>query len=310
MPEDKPKEDTIARAGEIFLILLLIVSFFNFLAPKITNIFEISPDGNYPKLSLGDHSISLPPQNLSDEKSLLGAAISDRVNLSELFSKVKPSSFNDFRNRAIFQAMKGLYDDNIPVTLTNLTARLAQANELSNVGGVPYLEDLITYADNDASALGRFFGKAGNIFRTIMLWIALLSIAGIIFVLIRFSYLQKSVLKTYVNLAPMDSINRIDERWGKIVTLAESQNLSDRKVAVMEADIMLDEMVTHMGYAGETVGEKLQSVEKSDFTTLDEAWRAHKIRNKVAHEGSPISRREAKEAILLYEKVFKEFEYL
>ena len=80
----------------------------------------------------------------------------------------------------------------------------------------------------------------------------------------------------------------------------------------MEADILLDELLDAMKYRGESIGEKLKKIELSDFTTLDLAWEAHRIRNQVAHEGSEflLSDREARRVIKLYEEVFKEFQYI
>ena len=80
----------------------------------------------------------------------------------------------------------------------------------------------------------------------------------------------------------------------------------------MEADIILGEMLEKMGYVkGETIGDKLKTIEKSDFTSLDQAWEAHKIRNMIAHEGTDyiLTEREAKRVVGLYEQVFKEFRY-
>ena len=81
----------------------------------------------------------------------------------------------------------------------------------------------------------------------------------------------------------------------------------------MEADIILEEMLEKMGYVkGETIGDKLKTIEKSDFTSLDQAWEAHKIRNMIAHEGTDyiLTEREAKRVVGLYEQVFKEFRYI
>jgi hypothetical protein len=85
--------------------------------------------------------------------------------------------------------------------------------------------------------------------------------------------------------------------------------MSDWKFAIIEADIMLDEMLTTMGYKGDTVGEKLKQVERSDFSTVEKAWEAHKVRNQIAHEGSAfsITKPEAVRVIELYKDVFEEF---
>ncbi len=101
-------------------------------------------------------------------------------------------------------------------------------------------------------------------------------------------------------------------RWERITGHLESEKESDWRLAVLEADIMLDEFVTHLGYQGDSLGEKLKRIEKSDFTTLDSAWEAHAVRNRIAHEGAAfaLTEREAKRVIKLYEEVFREFKYI
>lgn len=106
--------------------------------------------------------------------------------------------------------------------------------------------------------------------------------------------------------------NPTNERWAQIKRHIDSTNENDWKLAILEADIILGEMLSKIGYSQENIGEKLKAVEKSDFNTIDKAWEAHKFRNSIAHEGSnfTITQREAKKVISLFEDVFKEFEYL
>ena len=75
---------------------------------------------------------------------------------------------------------------------------------------------------------------------------------------------------------------------------------------------MLDEMLQRMGYRGESVGDKLKTIEESDFTSINEAWEAHKVRNQIAHRGSDflITQREARRVADLYKRVFEEFRYI
>jgi hypothetical protein len=103
--------------------------------------------------------------------------------------------------------------------------------------------------------------------------------------------------------------NQKTTQWEKIVKLSESQNQSDWRLSIIEADILLDELLEKLQLPGETMGEKLKAVEKSDFTTIESAWEAHKARNMIAHEGSDflINQREIRRIISLYEAVFKEF---
>ena len=103
-----------------------------------------------------------------------------------------------------------------------------------------------------------------------------------------------------------------NEKWERVQTHIASKNPSDWRLAILECDIILQEMVEVMGYRGENLGEKLKNVERSDFTTIDQAWEAHKVRNLIAHEGSDflLSEHEAKRVIGLYRQVFEEFKYI
>lgn len=97
--------------------------------------------------------------------------------------------------------------------------------------------------------------------------------------------------------------------WDKIETLMASANPSDWKLAIIEADKILDDITKAMQYPGESLGERLKSVEPSDFTTIQEAWEAHKVRNQIAHEpGFVLTDRVARQTIARYKAVFEEFE--
>lgn len=101
-------------------------------------------------------------------------------------------------------------------------------------------------------------------------------------------------------------------KWPRVVAHVHSDRESDWRLAILEADIMLDEMLEGMGYRGETLADKLKAIEPSDFLTLDKAWEAHKIRNTIAHEGSDfmLTQREAKRVIGLFADVFKESRFI
>lgn len=103
-----------------------------------------------------------------------------------------------------------------------------------------------------------------------------------------------------------------DPRWAEIVRHMDSHTQSDWRMAVLEADILLGDMLTQMGYQGASIGEMLKQVDKTNFVTLDDAWKAHRIRNIIAHEGSSyeLAREEAERVIRLYERVFTEFYFI
>lgn len=100
----------------------------------------------------------------------------------------------------------------------------------------------------------------------------------------------------------------VNERWERIVTLAASGNQGDWRRAILEADIMLGDVLAEHGYEGAGVGEQLKMANPIQMTTLDLAWKAHKIRNDIAHGGESyvLSERDAQTAIDYYKRVFEE----
>ena len=103
-----------------------------------------------------------------------------------------------------------------------------------------------------------------------------------------------------------------NERWKKVLDYLFSINENDWKLAVIEADSMLFDLFTQLGFKGDNLGDKLKEANQANFKNLNFAWEAHNIRNKIAHEGSSfeLSLHEAKRVIALYEQIFQEFGYI
>ena len=99
--------------------------------------------------------------------------------------------------------------------------------------------------------------------------------------------------------------NRLDD----VLTHSESNNPNDWKLAIIEADIILDEILKQQGYAGSSLGERLKSIAPSQLESLQDAWEAHKVRNSIAHQGADfiLTQRLAQETITKYQRVFTEF---
>jgi hypothetical protein len=103
-----------------------------------------------------------------------------------------------------------------------------------------------------------------------------------------------------------------NKRWEHVEQLMKTNSQDSWRQAIIEADIILDEMLRRMSYDGLTIGDMLKTVDPADFATLQKAWEAHKFRNEIAHTGSQfkISREEAERVTELYKSVFDEFYYI
>ncbi len=156
----------------------------------------------------------------------------------------------------------------------------------------------------------------GSLYGTVAVFLGILTV--LVAIVAAYAYIrtkeledaQQKELKNFTPTAPVATGR--NERWERIETLITTENENDWRQAIIEADIILDEMVARMNYKGADLAERLKNVEPSDFTSLQDAWEAHKVRNRIAHDGSAfsLSKHEAKRVIDLYENVFKEFKYI
>lgn len=107
-------------------------------------------------------------------------------------------------------------------------------------------------------------------------------------------------------------VSRTEMRWNRIMEQIHSDSEQSWRLAILECDIMLNELLDVLGHRGETMGDKMRGVERGDFNTIDLAWEAHRARNKIAHEGTNLllNSREARRIIGLYEQVFREFRFI
>jgi hypothetical protein len=98
---------------------------------------------------------------------------------------------------------------------------------------------------------------------------------------------------------PAEQEKELNEKWVKVQEHINSSNPNDWRMAIIESDIILGEVLTKAGFRGDNIGDQLKSVAKGDMKTLDSAWEAHKVRNQIAHGGSDyqLNEREVKIAI-------------
>jgi FlaA1/EpsC-like NDP-sugar epimerase len=176
--------------------------------------------------------------------------------------------------------------------------------------------DAIMYVQT-ASAPGVYetFVRFWSFYTAISLFVSLLLAMVIIYCIIRIEQIRKHErMKVEATAHPVAArdISRTQLRWNRIVEEASSDNEQNWRLAILEADIMLNELLDSLGYKGETMADKMRQVERGDFNTIDIAWEAHRARNAIAHQGlsSPLSPREARRIVGLYERVFREFKFI
>ena len=93
---------------------------------------------------------------------------------------------------------------------------------------------------------------------------------------------SSAVLET---LSPKDEVK---ENWEHIQELIHSSNSSDWNMAVIRADSLLEDILLHLGYQGETMADRLKIIDSHKLPSLDRVWSAHRLRNAIAHAPMPM----------------------
>lgn len=147
------------------------------------------------------------------------------------------------------------------------------------------------------------------------IFLSLLLGTGIIYCVVRILQIRRvehAAMAAGAHPVAAKDVSRTALRWHRIMEQANSDDEQKWRLAIMESDIMLNDLLDVLGYKGETMSDKMKKVPIEAFNTIDFAWEAHKIRNRIVHDGAlyKLDARETKRVIKMYERVLKEFKYI
>lgn len=100
------------------------------------------------------------------------------------------------------------------------------------------------------------------------------------------------------------TVEQIKKQWEEIEAIS-SQGRMGKKMAIVEADKLLDGVLKSMAMPGTTLGERLKFA-CYKYPDLKNVWFAHRLRNQVVHEATfEIGDRDARSAVAEYKKALK-----
>lgn len=102
------------------------------------------------------------------------------------------------------------------------------------------------------------------------------------------------------------NVEAYQTRFLKIENNLNKNNSATFMKTVIDGDKLLDKAMMEMGIPGKNMGDRLKHA-KDKFSDINAVWRAHKLRNALAHEDDlEISYRQAVVALSIYKKALKE----
>lgn len=101
------------------------------------------------------------------------------------------------------------------------------------------------------------------------------------------------------------NVQEYQTRWLKIENSLEKSDPKSYKLAVMEADKLLDRALKEMGIPGKTMGEKLKKI-GDKLPEIKKVWQAHLLRNKIVHESDfEVDYAQARWALMTFRQTLK-----
>ena len=102
------------------------------------------------------------------------------------------------------------------------------------------------------------------------------------------------------------NVEEYQTRFLKIENKLNKENPSTFAMTVINADKLLDKALLEMGVPGKTMGERLKKC-GDKFDDINAVWRAHKLRNAIAHEDDlDITYRQASGALTIYKQALRD----
>ncbi len=102
------------------------------------------------------------------------------------------------------------------------------------------------------------------------------------------------------------NVEAYQSRFLTIENKLKQDNPASFTVAVIEGDKLLDKAMIEMGIPGKNMGDRLKKG-GGRFSDLNGVWRAHKLRNAIAHETDlEITYKQASNALAIYKQALKD----
>jgi len=154
-------------------------------------------------------------------------------------------------------------------------------------------------------------------FRNILLWAKLISYSISTLLIFSMIILLTRSRATWWVAERLDSFRkpnlpeRMQKDWEKINDRIEKGDEASLKLAIIEADNMLEDVLKRMGLEGKDMGERLGQLNTEQFKSYNDVLEAHRLRNLIVHQKDIIiTKEQAEKAVKAYEEGLRELEVL
>ncbi|MDP3052963.1 MAG: hypothetical protein Q8N22_03370 [bacterium] len=174
------------------------------------------------------------------------------------------------------------------------------------------MDTIINYLLNFRNSTIDFFMPYFGWIKFISLIISGLLLWGIIYCVKKLSFFN-SKIEQYMDILRIGDLSkhRSIRGWQQIQKRLQAGDEENFKLAITEADRILDELLKISGYQGKNMDERLGQITQAQLFNISDAWSAHKIKQRILKEEDfHINKQEAELIINIYKKSFQELELI
>jgi len=132
------------------------------------------------------------------------------------------------------------------------------------------------------------------------MWIIFFIVLAIIIFILLIDKFRKSGRSTGIDK------QYFKKKWEEIEKAADMRSEMGYKMAIIEADKLLDDAFKKLMIAGSTMGERMKVISYK-YPNIKKVWEAHIIRNKISHESNfRLYDSSARRALGIYKDALKE----
>lgn len=105
--------------------------------------------------------------------------------------------------------------------------------------------------------------------------------------------------------------SKMTKRWQKIISRLDTGSEAQYKIAILEADKFVDEILEGISHKGANMTEKLEKMHPGQLENMAELAQAHKIRNEIIQNKElSVDEKTARETVAVYADVLKSLEFI
>ena len=156
------------------------------------------------------------------------------------------------------------------------------------------------------------FSDSFLILKFVFVLLSLLLTGFIIFALIKTDWLHQLMIWDWMEFLTykFHGLAVINKKWAKIKRKSQTSG-AEARLAIIEADALLDEILKRMGFRAETLKERLEILTPDILENLEQVKKVHTIRLNIVRDPSyHLDSASAHQVLDVYEKALKNLQVL